>query len=319
MIIFDRDTKTLEIPAGLGNLEIVITSGASRYGVSSLNGQKGDLTLKTVNGNAILGSGDIVIEGGMRIVNFDEMTKAERAQLFAELSEKWDSGETINDKYIFLKRYNDFGGIWERGEQAFENRFRKQFSFMDFFRDDFKKRVPFPKENWNNTIYVSVDAAEKIKKLGLDYEESNGCLKWLIAIIVLIIAIVIGVVYMQRSESKALEMTPEERHRSDSIRDAYRREQDSIKEVRKKEHEEYVLSFHDAKIIDEEGCLIAESKMERYYTNEMCRDWSAYDLMCGFTPPTPATVYRMSCYNKAIKVLMVWRQKGIRKSGRIRW
>lgn len=70
------------------------------------------------------------------------------------------------------------------------------------------------------------------------------------------------------------------------------------------EHEEYVLSFHDAKIIDEEGCLIAESKMERYYTNEMCRDWSAYDLMCGFTPPTPATVYRMSCYNKAIKVLM---------------
>ena len=112
MIIFDRDTKTLEIPAGLGNLEIVITSGASRYGVSSLNGQKGDLTLKTVNGNAILGSGDIVIEGGARIVNFDEMTQAQRADLFAELSEKWDSGETINDKYIFLKRYNDFGGIW---------------------------------------------------------------------------------------------------------------------------------------------------------------------------------------------------------------
>lgn len=113
MIIFDRDTKTLEIPAGLGNLEIVITSGASRYGVSSLNGQKGDLTLKTVNGNAILGSGDIVIEGGARIVNFDEMTKAQRAQLFAELLEKWNSGETINDKYIFLKFYSDFGpGTW---------------------------------------------------------------------------------------------------------------------------------------------------------------------------------------------------------------
>ena len=121
MIIFDRDTKTLEIPAGLGNLEIVITSGASRYGVSSLNGQKGDLTLKTVNGNAILGSGDIVIEGGMRIVNFDEMTKAERAQLFAELSEKWDSGETINDKYIFLKRYNDFGGMWVTLQFLFRN------------------------------------------------------------------------------------------------------------------------------------------------------------------------------------------------------
>ena len=70
--------------------------------------------------------------------------------------------------------------------------------------------------------------------------KSNGCLKWLIAIIVLIIAIVIGVVYMQRSESKAREMTPEERHRSDSIRAAYWREQDSIKEVREREHEEYV-------------------------------------------------------------------------------
>ena len=70
--------------------------------------------------------------------------------------------------------------------------------------------------------------------------KSNGCLKWLIAIIVLIIAIVIGVVYMQRSESKAREMTPEERHQMDSIRAAYWREQDSIKEVRKKEHEEHV-------------------------------------------------------------------------------
>jgi glycosyltransferase involved in cell wall biosynthesis len=70
------------------------------------------------------------------------------------------------------------------------------------------------------------------------------------------------------------------------------------------ENEDYALSFHDASIIDEDGNLIVESKMERYYTNEMCRDWSAYDLMCGYTPPTPATVYRMSCYNKAIKVLI---------------
>ena len=70
------------------------------------------------------------------------------------------------------------------------------------------------------------------------------------------------------------------------------------------ENEDYALSFHDASIIDEDGNLIVESKMERYYTNEMCRDWSAYDLMCGYTPPTPATVYRMSCYNKAIKDLI---------------
>ena len=136
--------------------------------------------------------------------------------------------------------HNDYGGVWEKGEQAFENRFRKKFSFMDFFRDDFKKKVPFPKENWQNTIFISEASEKKIKKLGLDYEESNGCLKWLIAIIVLIIAIVIGVVYSQRSETKRHEMTPEERHQMDSIRDAYRREQDSIKEAREKAHEEYI-------------------------------------------------------------------------------
>lgn len=45
---------------------------------------------------------------------------------------------------------------------------------------------------------------------------------------------------MQRSESKAREMTPEEWRQFDSIRAASRREQDSIKEVRKREHEEYV-------------------------------------------------------------------------------
>ena len=38
--------------------------GGSGAGVSSLNGQTGALTTKTINGNDILGSGDITIEGG---------------------------------------------------------------------------------------------------------------------------------------------------------------------------------------------------------------------------------------------------------------
>lgn len=63
MIIFDKDTKTLDVPVGLGNLEINIVSGSTpaAAGVNSINGQQGDLTLKTVNGNQLLGSGDIVI------------------------------------------------------------------------------------------------------------------------------------------------------------------------------------------------------------------------------------------------------------------
>lgn len=57
----------------------------------------------------------------------------------------------------------------------------------------------------------------------------------------LVIAAVVGFFcWINEERPQAREMTPEERHRSDSIRAAYWREQDSIKEVRKKEHEEYV-------------------------------------------------------------------------------
>lgn len=73
-----------------------------------------------------------------------------------------------------------------------------------------------------------------------DRDMKNRWLIWTIAIIVLIIAIVIGVVYSQRNETKRREMTPEEWRQMDSIRNAYRREQDSIKEAQKKAHEEYI-------------------------------------------------------------------------------
>ena len=57
----------------------------------------------------------------------------------------------------------------------------------------------------------------------------------------LVIAAVVGFFcWINEERPQTPQMTPEERHRSDSIRAAYWREQDSIKEVRKKEHEEYV-------------------------------------------------------------------------------
>ena len=70
------------------------------------------------------------------------------------------------------------------------------------------------------------------------------------------------------------------------------------------EHGEYALSFHDAKIVDAEGNLISESKIKSYYSENMCIDWSELDLMCGFTPPTPTVMYRMSCYYKANEELL---------------
>ena len=57
----------------------------------------------------------------------------------------------------------------------------------------------------------------------------------------LVIAAVVGFFcWINEERPQTPQMTPEERHRSDSIRAAYWREQDSIKEVREKEHEEYV-------------------------------------------------------------------------------
>ena len=57
----------------------------------------------------------------------------------------------------------------------------------------------------------------------------------------LVIAAVVGFFcWINEERPQTPQMTPEERHRFDSIHAAYWREQDSIKEVRKKEHEEYV-------------------------------------------------------------------------------
>lgn len=76
MIIFDVDTKKLEIPIGLGNLEVNIVSGGTGAGVSSLNGQTGALTLKTINGNNILGEGNIATSGSPEELITSAVTEA---------------------------------------------------------------------------------------------------------------------------------------------------------------------------------------------------------------------------------------------------
>lgn len=46
--------------------------GSTTAGVNSLNGQKGDLKLKTVNNNDLLGEGNIEIQAGVTSVNGQE-------------------------------------------------------------------------------------------------------------------------------------------------------------------------------------------------------------------------------------------------------
>lgn len=66
MIIISDCSKDIVIPAGLGDNAGVVYETA---GVKSLNGETGDLKIKTVNGNDMLGEGNIEIKGGVETVN----------------------------------------------------------------------------------------------------------------------------------------------------------------------------------------------------------------------------------------------------------
>lgn len=63
-------------------------------------------------------------------------------------------------------------------------------------------------------------------------------------------------------------------------------------------HEDYVLAFHDASMIDKDENLIEKSEITFLYTEKMCRDWSEFDLMCGSTPPTSTVMYKQTVFSK---------------------
>ena len=66
MIVICDKAQDVIIPAGLGDNPGVVYE---KSGVESLNGQQGDLTLKTVNGNELLGEGDVAIDTGVESLN----------------------------------------------------------------------------------------------------------------------------------------------------------------------------------------------------------------------------------------------------------
>ena len=72
-------------------------------------------------------------------------------------------------------------------------------------------------------------------------DESKEFWKWLLILVAMIAVIfVAAVVYDELSRPKMPELTPEELHQRDSIRQAYRKEQDSIKRAQEEAHEEYI-------------------------------------------------------------------------------
>lgn len=66
MIIISDCSKDIVIPAGLGDNAGVVYE---KSGVESLNGQQGNLKIKTVNGTDMLGEGDVAIDTGVESLN----------------------------------------------------------------------------------------------------------------------------------------------------------------------------------------------------------------------------------------------------------
>lgn len=66
MIIISDCSKDIVIPAGLGDNAGVVYETA---GVKSLNGETGDVKIKTVNGQSLMGEGDVPVDVGVETLN----------------------------------------------------------------------------------------------------------------------------------------------------------------------------------------------------------------------------------------------------------
>lgn len=75
---------------------------AIQNSVLSINGEKGDLNLKTINGNGLLGEGDIKIEGGGstssdNVIVLDGLTQEERKTVY----DKLDKTKTPDEVFVY--------------------------------------------------------------------------------------------------------------------------------------------------------------------------------------------------------------------------
>lgn len=113
MIIISDCSKDIVIPAGLGDNAGVVYETA---GVKSLNGETGDLKIKTVNGNDMLGDGNIEIKAGVESVNgktgavvipalqYFEVSQETKKEAYDEISKHWDDNSGYTGGYIFYYR-----------------------------------------------------------------------------------------------------------------------------------------------------------------------------------------------------------------------
>lgn len=139
MIIISDCSKNIVIPAGLGDNAGVVYETA---GVKSLNGETGDLKIKTVNGNDMLGEGNIEIKAGVESVNgktgavvipalqYFEVSQETKKEAYDEIANHWDDNSGYTGDCIFCYKKPN-GGVYTFTEIGYLKDHSVYFSWLN--------------------------------------------------------------------------------------------------------------------------------------------------------------------------------------------
>jgi len=149
--------------------------GGGTAGVSSLNGQTGALTTKTVGGQSILGEGDIPISGGSgpTVINFDKMTQDERATLYSQLYGMTGSTEYLNENYVFFKTFRE--GVIQYRLQLIDAEYYGRIIFGTTIQNPFDGS-----QIWFPTVWLTSDGSfeketiDSTKGVSFDFDETRN-------------------------------------------------------------------------------------------------------------------------------------------------
>ena len=99
---------------------------AIQNSVLSINGEKGDLKLKTVNGNELLGEGDINIKA----LKYFELTQERAREAYYEIQNHWDDKSGYTGDFIFYYKKND-RAVYTFDEMGYIKDHSIYFSWLD--------------------------------------------------------------------------------------------------------------------------------------------------------------------------------------------
>ena len=101
-------------------------NSAIQNSVLSINGEKGDLKLKTVNGNELLGEGDINIKA----LKYFELTQERAREAYDEIQNHWDDKSGYTGDFIFYYKKND-RAVYTFDEMGYIKDHSIYFSWLD--------------------------------------------------------------------------------------------------------------------------------------------------------------------------------------------